>query len=82
MNANGVCECGHPVEAHGFVPGFKCSPGVAIEVDGVEYDCMPDVWVCGGGRLVADPGENTSPWEFVCGCVLHSAPCESTEGAA
>lgn len=70
MSREGVCECGHPAEAHGHVPGFECGPHVTI--DG--HSTIPDVWVCGGGRLVADPDENTSPWDFVCGCVLHRDP--------
>lgn len=73
MTAPGVCQCGHPDSAHHLVKGFECSPGVTI--DG--RTSMPDVWVCSGGRLVADP-ENASPWDFVCGCVLHHDPQEIT----
>ena len=65
----GVCACGHPHEAHEIVKGFECGPDVTI--DG--HKVIPDVWVCSGGRLVADP-ENASPWSFVCGCVLHEEP--------
>jgi hypothetical protein len=68
---DGVCMCGHPAEAHGLVPGFECAPNVTI--DGATT--VPDVWVCEGGRLVAVT-EDTSPWDGVCGCVLHEDPRE------
>lgn len=62
MAAN-VCECGHPWPAHGFVAGVEM------------WGCpdLPDVWVCAGARLVAITPD-TSPWDCVCGCVLHAAP--------
>lgn len=80
----GVCVCGHPYDAHGHVPGYDVSPGVTITCgdDPTQHTSMPDVWVCGGGRLVADPGEDTSPWDFVCGCVLHDDPVNDQEGRA
>ena len=61
-----VCDCGHPFDSHEHVAGFVCSPGVTIN----GHSRVPDVWVCTGGRLVGDP-ENASPWDFVCGCVIH-----------
>ncbi len=75
MTREGVCECGHPAESHGHVPGFEFSADVTMSVgdDPTQYTGMPDVWVCEGGRLVGDP-ENASPWDFVCGCVLHHDP--------
>lgn len=74
--AKGVCVCGHPAGAHEHVAGFEMTPGTTFTVnaDPTLHTRMPDVWVCSGGRLVADPGEDTSPWEFVCGCVLHDDP--------
>lgn len=63
ISARGVCGCGHPLEAHGHVAGVDLSDGRRL----------PDVWVCEGGRLVADP-ETASPWDFVCGCLLHIDP--------
>lgn len=69
--AASVCSCGHPYEAHDHIKGFECSAGVTI--DG--QTSVPDVWVCSGGRLVANP-ENASPWDFACGCILHDPPPE------
>lgn len=82
IERTGVCSCGHPADAHELVPGFEFSypAHVAVVVDGRRVAGMPDVWVCSGGRLVADP-ENASPWDFVCGCVLHEAPALGQEDA-
>ena len=66
----GVCGCGHPWDAHELVEGFECTPGVTI--DG--QSSMPDVWVCAGGRLADANDPGVSPWDFVCGCVLHWRP--------
>lgn len=62
-----VCECGHPWEAHELVEGFTCSPGVTI--GGRSF--VPDIWVCSGGRLADINDPDISPWDFVCGCILH-----------
>jgi len=70
----GVCSCGHPAEAHGFVAGFTCAPQTTI--DGVTV--VPDVWVCEGGRLVV-VSDDVSPWDCVCGCVLHEDPRQAAE---
>lgn len=69
-----TCECGHPSEAHTLVKGFECSPGVTIN----GCSTVPDVWVCSGGPEVTEP-ESASPWDFVCGCVLHDDPNECRE---
>lgn len=70
------CGCGHAPEEHHLVPGFDLSPGVTLTVndDPTQHTSVPDVWVCGGGREVADPTEDMSPWGRVCGCVLHADP--------
>ncbi len=65
----GVCECGHSWDDHEFVDGFDCSPGVRISTDdrpGISGGL--DLLVCGGGRLAP---AGSSPWDHVCGCVLH-----------
>lgn len=64
------CECGHAWSEHHHVPGFECSPDVTI--DGLSF--VPDIWVCGGGREVPKPTDDTSPWDYVCGCLLHTEP--------
>lgn len=78
---NSVCECGHPAESHGHVPGFDMSPGVAFTVndDPTQHTRMPDVWVCEGDpatqeQMAAIERDELSPWDLVCGCVLHSDP--------
>lgn len=60
------------MESHAFVAGFRCSPGVTINGQAG----MPDVWVCGGGRLVDDDAD-ASPWDYVCGCVLYDNPAKA-----
>jgi hypothetical protein len=56
-----ACSCGHPWSAHEHVPGIAM------------HD-LPDVWVCSGGRLVDVNKPDVSPWDFVCGCLLHHQP--------
>jgi len=56
-----VCGCRHTWDQHELVEGI---PQLGI----------PDVWVCSGGRLADVNAPDMSPWDFVCGCVLHTPP--------
>jgi hypothetical protein len=64
-----VCACRHPFADHELVKGFRLRHST---INGQSE--VPDIWVCSGGRLVANPDEDTSPWDYVCGCVLHDPP--------
>ena len=55
-----ACECGHPWSEHGHVAGVDLGDGTRL----------PDVWVCGAGRLADLNAPDFSPWDCVCGCVI------------
>ncbi len=57
-----ACPCGHPWPEHGHVKGFNRSDGERV----------PDVWVCGGGRLADINAADWSPWDHVCGCLIRA----------
>lgn len=68
------CNCGHPWSHHEHVPGFEMSHGVTItNEDGTPTYTGP-VWVCSGDHDPPDLGPDASPWDYACGCVLHSPP--------
>jgi hypothetical protein len=78
---SGVCACGHPYAAHEHLERvtFEESDVTVHEVHddgtvGPPIGGFAECWICNGSRLVADPTPDTSPWDFVCGCVLHAPP--------
>ena len=73
MRALSRCECKHPWHHHEFVKGIPDVPGSYVTNEAGERLTFGDIWVCTGDHdQVYDPEK--SPWDYVCGCVLHHAP--------
>lgn len=79
------CTCGHPLDDHEHVPGVqfsdpKVSGTVVTDEAGNVLTGLPDVWICTGTRLVDVNDPDVSPWDAVCGCVLHQDPSPPKPG--
>lgn len=70
MTMSRNCKCGHPWSHHLIVKGHECAPGVTVN----GHSVIPDIWVCSGDPDHPYLGPDASPWDYVCGCVLHHAP--------